>query len=227
MNSNDVEIGQRIRHCRRLTGLSMREICDRNMISVGTYSQWERGEVAITDKNIFQCIQIFLSEGINCTAQWLLMSEGECPTLLQKSARHYPEKFFEREIAKISPEIMTFLDIKSYQKNNPGAIVHQVKNRAMLPIINVGDFVGGKPLERTKINFAHREMCILEMEPKKYIVRTFYKQKNYYVLVAANTSASVVSPLIIKEPPISVIPIEFFRKSTIPGFDKLDDGEDV
>jgi hypothetical protein len=136
-----------------------------------------------------------------------------------------PEKFFERAFENISPEISAFLDVQSYQRNNPGSVVHQVKNKAMLPFIRVGDFVGGVPLEKNKLHFAHREICILEMEPKKYIVRIFHKQRDRYILVAANTSAAVINPLIIQEPPLTVIPVEFIRKSAISNLERLDDGE--
>lgn len=219
------EIGRRIRHCRRLTGLSRKEFCERHNLAVNTYSLWERGEVTITEKNVLFCTQAFLSEGIHCSSQWLLHEEGQKPEMISSNNRHAPEKFFERAFDNVSPEISTFLDVKAYQRNNPGAVVHQVKNKAMLPFIRVGDFVGGIPLEKDKLHFAHREICILEMEPKRYIVRVLHKQKNNYVLIASNTSASVVSPLILQEPPLSVIPVDFIRKAAISNFDKLDDGE--
>jgi transcriptional regulator with XRE-family HTH domain len=223
---NSQEIGQRIRHCRRLTGLTRKEFCERHSIASATYSHWEQGKVAISEKTILFCTQAFLAEGINCSSEWLLHEGGQPPTVINSNNRHLPEKFFERTFENISPEISAFLDVQAYQKNNPGSVVHQVKNRAMLPLLRVGDYVGGVPLEKDKLHFAHRELCILEMEPKKYIVRTLHKQKNNYVLIASNLSASVINPLIIQAPPLSVIPIAFIRKLAISNFDRLDDGED-
>ena len=219
------EIGRRIRHCRRLTGLTRIEFCERHGVGSSTYSLWEQGKTAVTEKNIFFCTQAFLAEGIICSSQWLLHEQGEAPIVVNSNNRHLPEKFFERAFENISPEISAFLDVQSYQRNNPGSVVHQVKNKAMLPFIRVGDFVGGVPLEKNKLHFAHREICILEMEPKKYIVRLFHKQKDRYILVAANTSAAVINPLIIQEPPLTIIPVEFIRKSAISNLDRLDDGE--
>jgi len=225
MNSSQ-EIGSRIRHCRRLTGLTRKEFCDRHNLAVNTLSSWERDEVTISEKTALQCIQAFFDEGLNCTSAWLLREEGDDPTVLYSNNRNLPEKFFERDFANVSPEISAFLDVKSYQKNNPGCIVHQIKNKAMLPYIKVGDFVGGMPLDKDKIHQGHREICIIELEPKKPIVRILHKQKNNYVLVAANTSASVISPLILETPPLSVTPVEFIRKSFISNLDRFDDGTD-
>jgi transcriptional regulator with XRE-family HTH domain len=219
-------IGRRIRHCRRLTGLTRKEFCERHNIGTTTYYYWERGEVTITEKIILLCTQAFLAEGLNCSSHWLLTEEGESPSVLFTNNRHHPEKFFERSFENISPEISAFLDVQAFQKNNPSSIVHQIKNKAMLPLLRVGDFVGGVPLEKNKLHFAHREICILETEPKKYMVRIFHKQKNNYVLVAANTSAAVINPLILQEPPISVIPVNFIRKAATSNLDRLDGGED-
>ena len=219
------EIGRRIRHCRRLTSLTRKEFCERHNMAIPTYSLWEQGKVTINEKTVLFCTQAFLSEGINCSSQWLLHEIGEAPSVINSNNRHLPEKFFEREFANISPEISAFLDVKSYQKNNPRAILHQVKNKAMLPYIRVGDFVGGVPLERDKFHLAHREICIIELEPKRPIVRILHKQKNNYVLIAANTSASVMSPLILSEAPLLVAPVEFIRKTAISNLDRLDDGE--
>lgn len=194
-------------------------------ISTTTYSYWERGEVTINEKIVLLCTQAFLAEGLHCSSQWLLTEEGQAPSVLHSNNRHVPEKFFERSFENISPEISAFLDVQAFQKNNPGSIVHQVKNKAMLPIIRVGDFVGGIPLEKDKLHFAHREICILETEPKKYIVRILHKQKNNYVLVAANSSAAVINPFIMQEPPLSVTPVTFIRKSAISNLDRLDSGE--
>lgn len=219
------EIGSRIRHCRRLTGLTRKEFCDRHNLAVNTFSSWERGEVTISEKTILFCVQSFLSEGIDCQSSWLINESGEAPKVLFSNNRNLPEKFFERDFVNISPEISAFLDVKSYQKNNPECIVHQIKNKAMLPHLKVGDFVGGIPLAKDKFYMAHREICIVELEVKKPIVRVLHKQKNNYVLIAANTSASVISPLILSEPPLSVAPVEFIRKAAISNLDKLDDGE--
>ena len=131
MNSSQ-EIGSRIRHCRRLTGLTRKEFCDRHNLSVNTLSSWERDEVTISEKTALQCIQAFFDEGLNCRSAWLLREEGEAPTVLYSNNLNLPEKFFERDFANVSPEISAFLDVKSYQKNNPGCIVHQIKNKAML-----------------------------------------------------------------------------------------------
>lgn len=219
------EIGRRIRHCRRLTGLTRLEFCERHGIASATYSHWEQGKVAINEKIVLLCTQAFLAEGITCSSQWLLHEHGEVPQVVNSNNRHLPEKFFERDFGDISPEISAFLDVQAYQKNNPGSVVHQIKNRAMLPLLRVGDYVGGIPLEKNKLHFAHRELCILEIEPKKYIVRTLHKQKNNYVLIASNLSASVINPLIMQEPPLNVIPINFIRKLAISNLDRLDGGE--
>lgn len=222
---DSTEIGSRIRFCRRLTGLSVKEFCDRHGLAVNTFSHWERGTVSITEKTALFCVQSFLSEGVNCSSSWLLKEEGPHPEVFFSNNRNLPEKFFERDFANISPEISAFLDVKSYQKNNPNCVVHQIKNKAMTPYLNVGDFVGGTPLAKDKIHLGHREICIIEIEPKKPIVRILHKQKNNYVLVAANTSASVINPLVLSEPPLSVAPVVFIRKTAISNLDKLDDGE--
>ena len=179
---------------RRLTGLTRQEFCERHGISLSAYKQWEHGKVTISEKTVLFCIQAFLAEGINCSSEWILNDGDKPPSIINSNNRHLPEKFFERAFENISPEISAFLDVQAYQRNNPDCVVHQIKNRAMLPLLRVGDYVGGVPLEKNKLHLAHRELCILEIEHKKYIVRTLHKQKSNYVLIASNLSASVVNP---------------------------------
>lgn len=205
------EIGKRIRQTRRMLNLTRKEMCESYYIEKQTLLLWELGHVSITDKAIHQCVQIFLKEGAKVTFDWLKYNKGDEPLIFKNTPTLCVNKhFYEKD--SILPEFRFFLDVEAYQQNNKDAIIHQVKNKAMLPYLDIGDVVAGHPLPKDQYAKANGKMCIVSIENEKFLVRNFFRKHNKYILTAENASAKVITPLPLKDPPLIVAPVDFCRK---------------
>lgn len=214
MNKNE-EIGKRIRLVRRMLGITRQDLSEKHNIEYKSLALWETGKVNLTEKIIHQCIQIFLKEGVDCSFEWFQSQTGEEPNIINKDTT--TKEYFGKK-TNIVPEIRFFLDVENYRTTNPESILHQVKNRAMAPLIDVGDVVGGEPLRQDDYYQAHGKICIISLEENKFMVRHVFKRSNQYIFTAENTLAAVVNPLVFKELPLTIAPVNFYRKSTINSY---------
>jgi transcriptional regulator with XRE-family HTH domain len=214
MNKNE-EIGKRIRIVRRMLGITRQDLSEKYNIEYKSFSLWETGKVNLTEKIIHQCIQIFLKEGIDCSFEWFQSQKGEEPKFINKEIT--TKEYFLKK-PNMVPEIRFFLDVENYRTTNTDSILHQVKNRAMAPLVDVGDVVGGEPLHTDDYYQAHGRMSIISLEENKFMVRHVFKRSNQYIFTAENTLAAVVNPLVVKESPLIIAPINFYRKSPINNY---------
>jgi transcriptional regulator with XRE-family HTH domain len=214
--TNNEEIGKRIRLIRRMIGITRQNLSAKYNIEYATIALWETGKTTITDKVIHQCVQFFLTEGVHCSFEWIKFQKGEEPKIVSKGIS-IVDHLKKQDVFK--QEIQFFLDIEAYKEHNKNSILHQIKNNAMSPLLNVGDIAGGPVIKKSEdIIKAHARMCILSIEENKFMVRHFFIRKNKYILTAENTGSEVINPIVLKEKPLVIAPINFYRKSPIDDF---------
>jgi transcriptional regulator with XRE-family HTH domain len=205
------DIGKRLKFCRNLLGKTLREFASAASISYATLSRYERGMLKISRKSIDKIIYLFLSQGINCSKDWLLYGKGEMPLLERKEESDNPLN----EDTDITDAFVTFNELSFIQKNIPNTVIRCIEDNSMYPVFQIGDYVAGHPIGNYDLRSINGEYCIIELPDKRVVVRQFFIKDNLIALIPLNTK-EFPDPIYIKEPHKSLYPITYHRKVISP-----------
>jgi DNA-binding transcriptional regulator YiaG len=164
--------GIRLRSLRKITGMvtaPFGKICN---VGRTTISSWEQGINPLTERGAKKVIHGVRTEGIHCTALWLLHGIGEPPKIIDQDklsklnyhtahtpmhpvVKELPENYYESDLAK---EIALFK--ASYSEN----LIHQITDNTMHPCYRPRDWVGGIILPQEALELAHDMDCIVQLK---------------------------------------------------------------
>lgn len=205
-----VSVGRRIKMTRTLAGISRKNLEEQHGISIHTLQSWELGRNPLTEKAASKLVEIFHSNGVSCSIQWLMEGSGKSPALLESEFAPYPT--IDKGIAPLFAQENTIQkEIEFFKVNNPNAIVIMVSDDTMEPMYAKGDFVGGiQYIDPQKINECIGHDCIIEIGDGTYF-RRLMKRANGYSLVCVNAQTDTDEPVIFAKNILSATPIIWHR----------------
>lgn len=164
-----IEIGNRIKSTRMLSGYTRKSFALETGISSATLRFWEEpkhGRYGLTKKGAERLITAFNKCGVLCDKEWLLSGKGHGPKLINTNF----SKLFEDDDQQESwgEEEAIIKDIESFKENNPNSIILMITDTSMLPIYSEGDYVGGSKKYSCDIKNLIGLNCIVETD--KYIL---------------------------------------------------------
>jgi transcriptional regulator with XRE-family HTH domain len=129
---------ERLRRVRLMAGLKRGEFANLAGVSPTTVSYWENvTHSGLTEDGANKTVDAVAKAGVFCTTTWLLNGEGEPPQLINTlTTNALPGSHFTQLAPDLSLEIEMF---RKYQ----GAVVVQISDDAMLPVLLPKDFIGG------------------------------------------------------------------------------------
>ncbi|MBY0292589.1 MAG: hypothetical protein K2W92_04800 [Alphaproteobacteria bacterium] len=207
---------ERIKIVRSMAGYAERKaFCLRFKFPLATLEAWERGKNPLTLKGAMRLIDVLSEVGIYCSEEWLRLGTGISPRPFEEISEGVHTNFsltinsLEKNL-KIAKEISTFITL------NEGAAVTIVRDDAMLPFYEKGDYVGGIKRLGPSLKEAINKRCIIEFANGQTAVRQLYKGKNSlnYNISAINLSTKKIP---INEHDIDIIsaaPIIWHRSLT-------------
>lgn len=184
-------IPQRIKAARSIAGYAERKaFCHKFGFPLATLEAWERGKNLLTSKGARRLVDILRGVGIYCSEEWLLEGKGISPRPLKEFIEeedlspHNPYHSLDKNL-KIAKEISTFITL------NEGAHVTLIRDDAMLPFYEEGDYVGGIRKAGSFLSEAVNKRCIIELLNGNTIVRQLYqgKDKGSYNISAINLNS--------------------------------------
>lgn len=212
MDVNLVERGKRFKLCRTMAGKSLRELAVINKMSYSNLAQYERGKLLISEKNVERFLNMLLSENIFCSKEWLLSGEGEFPRHLGSATDTNNNKVLHHKfLPDISGEFLVFNELELFKSNNPKALVKCVSDDSMFPLFDIGDYVGGIPVDPSFYTKLNGYSCIIEFPNSNQLIRKFFIDKNKVMLIAKNLK-SKYNPTLEDISGINIYPIIYHRK---------------
>ncbi len=210
------KISQRIKAARSIAGYSERKtFCNRFGFPLATLEAWERGKNPLTLKGAKRLVDILREVGIYCSEEWLKDGEGISPRPFEEMSEENkvnPSKSFIAlgKNLKIAREISTFITL------HEGAVVTIIKDDAMLPFYEEGDYVGGIKCFGPSIKEAINKKCIVELSNGKMLVRQLYRgtDPGTYSICAINLNTKKVPLTEHTVKIISAAPILWHRSFT-------------
>lgn len=210
------KISQRIKAARSIAGYSERKtFCNKFSFPLATLEAWERGKNPLTQKGAKRLVDILREVGIYCSEEWLREGKGISPCPFKEISEEIKVNPFEPVIAleknlKVAREVSTFITL------NEGAVVTIVKDDAMLPFYEEGDYVGGIKYRGASLEEAINKKCIVELSNGKMLVRQLYRGTDHETYsigaINLNTKKALLTEHMVKI--ISAAPILWHRSFT-------------
>ncbi len=169
---------QRIKAARSIAGYAERKaFCQTFDFPLATLEAWERGKNPLTLKGAKRLVDILRDVGIYCSEEWLIEGKGISPRPFKEIGETLPQ-LNEESTSALDRSLNVAREISTFIKLNEGAVVTIVRDDAMLPFYDEGDYVGGIKKVGPSLDEAVNKRCIIELVNGKTIVRQLYKGKD-------------------------------------------------
>ncbi|MCF6808572.1 hypothetical protein L3V79_09240 [Thiotrichales bacterium 19S9-12] len=114
-----------------------------------TFRNWEKSE-KLSKKKCDKLSEIFLELGLQVSSDWLFDGSGVSPI----------------SCLNLSAPNDALLDIESFKSNNQESFVLSMDNDYMKPLLNKGDFIGGK---KERLSWKEEGIYIIKLKNKNII----------------------------------------------------------
>lgn len=204
---SNTKTSQRIKAARSIAGYSERKaFCLEFNFPLATLEAWERGKNPLTEKGAKRLVDILRNVGIYCSEEWLIEGKGISPRPLKEMTSGIEA---DTSIGSLSKNLIIAREISTFITLNKGAAVTILRDDAMLPFYEKGDYVGGVKRTGPHLKDAINKRCIIELASGKIIVRQLYQGKDPSTF---NISAINLNS---KSPPIAEHNVEIISAAPI------------
>ncbi len=177
----------RLRFIRSLTGLSRLAIEEKYQLPEITLKKWETGKMAISDKGIDKCIEIYKQENISATCEWIKNGTGPLPTFIS---------LIESQDS----------DIQYFKSTYSNLLIYQIANDEMAPKYNMGETVLGV-IDSKEPQYFNNLDCIVQLESGEIFFRKVAIQnENRINLICTNNSGNN-NFILFDVNPIAIAPV--------------------
>ncbi|EFP95199.1 hypothetical protein [Vibrio caribbeanicus] len=199
--------GERIRSARNLSGLTRQQLLDKYGLNTNTLQSWELERNKLSAKGAKKLAEVFESEGLKVSQEWLLFGEGLPP---QTKFFDSGEEFFQ---TSISEDEAIQNEINFFKKNNKQAIVKVVPDDSMEPVFSKHSYVGGVLIPDGCYDLYLGKYSIVETSAGDTVIRRVHRAKkpDTYNLSAINPNTESDCPVIYEATIVSLAPILWYR----------------
>lgn len=164
------KLAKRIKLAQSMTGYTTRKAFSSKFdISPSTLEAWERGKNPLTLKGAQRIINALRSVGVYCSEEWLMEGKGFSPRPLKELSEEL--NINSDSLSMLEKNLNIAKELSTFTTLNEGAMVTLVRDDAMLPFYENGDYVGGIKLKGAAIQKALNKRCIIELPNEKVTVR--------------------------------------------------------
>ena len=211
IEDNNSTISERVKDLRKDFRFSRKYLSDRYGIPQITLQKIENSERKITEQSLHKIINIYKSDNILVTREWILNGTGEKPRYIfpdNPITDNFLQDFIDKDELAINREIEFF------EKNNPNSKVIILEDNDMAPYYKKGDYVGGIEISSEKYeNLSSIDCIVLVKGQNSYLLRTVdIDDENTFRLSIKNRKSNNMKPVIYKANIIYAAPIVWIRK---------------
>ncbi|EKE01611.1 MAG: hypothetical protein ACD_21C00090G0017 [uncultured bacterium] len=213
------ERAERLTQLRKLAKLSRFEIAQLADISIFTYKGWENARAGgIPERRAIKLVDIFQTEGIKTSVDWIMHGIGEPPKKLFYYQNHTTKDDVEI-LAEQSPEDAELIAIKAeldfFCNNNQWKTISlTVSDDSMTPFFLPGDLVAGVKIPKTDLEKINRQNCIIRTKNNTTLLRQIYPHeiKDFFVLSNLNNNQQTT---LHEAELVDIAPVIWLRRKTI------------
>lgn len=212
---------QRLTQLRKFAKLSRNDIAKMAGVSVLTYKGWENAKFGgIPQRRALILIDIFQTEGIQSSVDWIMQGVGEPP----KKILHHQINQFKTAIVSLhkqTPENIEQLCIKAELEffcNNHGweTISLIVPDDAMEPYFLSEDLVAGVKIAHENFNNIVGLNCIVRTKTNKLLLRQIQKSNTNGLFTLLSLNSNSKQQLILYDMElIDIAPVVWLRRKII------------
>lgn len=209
----------RLKMARRVSGLSKRVLQEKYHLNAHTLASLEINRSVLSEEWGKRFCQALQKEKVMCSPEWLFKGAGAPPKRLDdREVALHSERERSEESKVFNDETAITLEVETFCAGHKDNIVTIVKDDAMSPFFEFGDYVGGRHVCPDAIDQMLGEKCLIELQPGEYLVRHFTHEEeaNKYLLSSINPKSSVKRPLMFVENVISIYQIIWMRRLPKP-----------
>lgn len=178
----------RLRFIRSLTGLSRLAIEEKYQLPEVTLKKWETGKMAISDKGIDKCIEIYKQENISATSEWIKNGTGPLPAFMS---------FVESQDS----------DIQYFKSTYSNLLIYQITNDEMAPKYNMGETVLGIIAENKEPEFFNNLDCLVQLEGEEIIFRKVAIHNQNRINLICTNNSSKNNFILFDVNPVAIAPV--------------------
>lgn len=180
------ERGKRVKLSRSLIGITRKQMTEKYGISVNTIQSWENGTNCLGQNGAAKLAEVFQKEGLNVTDEWLLCGD----------LSHSQASLTNNNILSMRSDIKVLEEIDYFKNNNLNSVVTMVLDDGLLPIFDVGDYVGGVNVLGKKIKDLVGEFCIITTDEEKILTRKIlsHERDDVFVISCINPFTKMQEP---------------------------------
>lgn len=184
---------KRLKAARSMAGYAERKaFCAKFDIPLATLEAWERGKNPLTLKGAKRIVHALKLVGVYSSEEWLMTGKGFSPRPIEEISMEinlnspHTLSALEKNL-KIAKELSIFTTL------NEGAIVTMIRDDAMLPFYEEGDYVGGIKFLDQALKDAINKKCIIELPNGQTTIRYLSQGKDisHYNISAVNQNGKI------------------------------------
>jgi DNA-binding transcriptional regulator YiaG len=199
-NTSPISRGKRLKSLRRMTGFSRRAFAEKHEISPNTLQNWEDGKAGgLTEKGAKRVILALREEGIQVSKRWLLEGEGIKPYIsdavyTSNDLESYGE---DKALPQTKEEIAIIAEVQALHSLYPNLIDFVIKDDAMHPYYQTGDWVAGVKRFNEDIASVCGKTCIVGTVNGDIYLRHLQPSNitGHYNLLCTNINATASEPV--------------------------------
>lgn len=159
-NASHKIIGERLKSARMQLNLSRKEFANRCGFAAATLQAWEDGRYLIPLKSLLRYVHTLAECGLITTTSWFMNADGLPPR---------PAMSATNGLTVGSDAILKEINFFENEHTNP--IIITVKEDAMLPFFEIGDYVGGTLIAGCDADKYIGTLCIIILVSGETLIR--------------------------------------------------------
>lgn len=207
---------ERLKRVRNLANLSREEFCADGEVNITTLISWEIGRFGgLSRKGAATVIARVAKEGVFVTPEWLMHEVGVGPEVQADYKKLSKSKEKIKTDTKLPSEKNRIIEeLIIFRTLNKHAVDFVIKDDAMLPHYQPGDYVAGTNRFKDKIKLLIGYDCIVQTADGKIYMRNLQHgpRDNSFNLVSTNLHANAINTIIYDVEVASAAPIIWHRR---------------
>lgn len=203
--------GDRLKHIRSLLRVTRAYLQSKYSIPEVTLKSWENGTTKLTQSGAERCVEVYRSEGMVLSVDWILHGVGIDPKT-SVSVSHYFALPTTKDLPIEDDEFAMIRDADLFKENHPRAAIIIVSNDDMRPFYKPGDYVGGNMRYGDDLHGAINKDCIIYLKNGERFFRRLIKNgAGNYNLTCLNPNENTTEPVLYNVDIESAAPIIWHR----------------
>lgn len=214
IDSNQQELstpGERLKLIRSLLRVSRSYLQEKYGLPEVTLKSWENGTTKITQAGANRCVEVYRSEGLIVSEDWIMEGIGLDPKKTVTVSQYFAIPT-NTALPTEDDEVAMVRDANVFKESHVNAVVMIVSNDDMRPFYRPGDYIGGKMRYNTDIEKAINKDCIVYLKNGERFFRRLIKNNtNSYNLTCLNPNEVTAEPVLYNVEIEGVAPIIWHR----------------